>query len=78
MALTVTRLIGVYDADGSLVGELRYALRKVTGRGHCSLCDLTHRGVRARADWGDFKSRIGLSPPRTTVPWWLAGKNPAP
>ena len=47
----MTRLIGVYDVDGSVLGELRYALRKVTGRGHCSLCDLTHRGVRRRRDW---------------------------
>ena len=51
MALKITRLIGVYDADGSVLGELRYALRKVSGRGHCSLCDLTHRGVRRRRDW---------------------------
>ncbi len=60
MALKVTRLIGVYDADGSLVGELQYALRTVTGRGHCSLCDLTHRGVRSRADWGELCDRLDV------------------
>ena len=59
MALTVTRLIGVYDADGSLLGELRYALRKVAGRGHCSLCDLTHHGVRRRPEWADVEARLG-------------------
>ena len=58
MALTVTRLIGVYDADGSLVGELRYALRKVSGRGHCSLCELTHRGVRRRRAWDQLCERL--------------------
>jgi hypothetical protein len=47
----VDSIVGIYDADGGLLGELRYAARKVTGRGHCSLCDLTHRGVRRRADW---------------------------
>ena len=36
------RLVGIYDADGGLAGELRYALGKLTGRGKCALCDLTH------------------------------------
>ncbi len=36
------RLVGIYDADAGLTGELRYAFRKLTGRGKCALCDLTH------------------------------------
>ena len=31
----VRRLIGVYDADGSVVGELSYFLRARIGRAHC-------------------------------------------
>jgi hypothetical protein len=57
---TVTRLIGVYDADGSLLGELRYAARKLAGRGHCSLCDLTHRGVRRRPEWDEVTEHLGV------------------
>ena len=36
------QFVGIYDADGTLVGELRYALGKVTGRAKCALCDITH------------------------------------
>jgi len=45
------RLVGIYEADGGLVGELRYAIKKLVGRGHCSLCDVTHRGVRPKHEW---------------------------
>jgi len=60
MDTTVTRLIGVYDADGSLLGELRYALRKLAGQGHCSLCDLTHQGVRQRPEWAELTEHLGV------------------
>ncbi|WP_419917208.1 hypothetical protein [Candidatus Poriferisodalis sp.] len=36
------RLVGIYDADGGLAGELRYALGKLRGRSKCALCDITH------------------------------------
>ncbi len=36
------RLVGIYDAHGGLVGELRYAIGKLRGRHKCALCDLTH------------------------------------
>ena len=36
------RVVGIYNADGGLSGELRYALDKVLGRSDCALCELTH------------------------------------
>ncbi len=36
------RLVGIYDADGGLAGEFRYAFGKLTGRSKCALCDITH------------------------------------
>ncbi|WP_419944312.1 hypothetical protein [Candidatus Poriferisodalis sp.] len=36
------RFVGIYDADGSLAGELGYAFAKLTGRRRCALCDITH------------------------------------
>ena len=36
------RIVGIYNADGGLSGELRYALDKVLGRSGCGLCDITH------------------------------------
>ena len=35
-------LVGIFDADGGLRGELRYVIGKLAGRGHCALCDITH------------------------------------
>lgn len=35
-------IVGIYDADGTLSGELRYAVGKILGRGKCALCDITH------------------------------------
>jgi hypothetical protein len=49
--MAVRRLIGVYDADGSLRGELSYWVGARVGRAHCALCDLTHALVRERGDW---------------------------
>jgi hypothetical protein len=36
------QLVGIYDADGGIAGELRYAIGKLAGRSKCALCDLTH------------------------------------
>lgn len=54
----VTRLTGVYQADGSLIGELRYVVGTVFGQAHCSLCDITHGRVRQKAAWRDERDRL--------------------
>jgi hypothetical protein len=53
----ITRLIGVYDADGGLRGEIAYVAGKVTGR-HCTLCDITHSPVRRRREWDTYVSTL--------------------
>ena len=35
-------LYAIYDADGSVLGELRYVRDKCIGKAVCALCDLTH------------------------------------
>jgi hypothetical protein len=50
---TIVSLIGVYDADGGLRGELAYLAGKARGH-HCSLCDITHSPVRRRTAWVDY------------------------
>jgi hypothetical protein len=50
----VVEVLGVYDADGGVRGELAYAVGKVLGRAHCSLCDVTHGTVRRKRDWDAF------------------------
>ncbi len=47
----VRRLVGVYDADGTMLGELSYFVGARLGRAHCALCDITHGLVRERTDW---------------------------
>ena len=51
MSDRIVRLVGVYDADGSVRGELSYFVRSLVGRAHCALCDITHGRVRERAAW---------------------------
>jgi hypothetical protein len=47
----VRRLVGVYDADGSLRGEVKYWIGARLGRAHCALCDITHSSIRERSGW---------------------------
>tara|TARA_B110000438_G_scaffold278342_1_gene301800 strand:- start:419 stop:766 length:348 start_codon:yes stop_codon:yes gene_type:complete len=35
-------LVGIYNADSGIIGELTYLFNKVLGKNHCHLCDLTH------------------------------------
>ena len=47
----VRELIGVYDADGTLLGEARYWIGARFGRSNCALCEITHGLFTERADW---------------------------
>lgn len=44
-------LVGVYDADGTLRGELAYLVGRRRGTHHCALCDITHGALRERPEW---------------------------
>ncbi len=61
----LTRLVGVYDADGSLRGEVAYWVGTRLGQTHCSLCEITHGTFRERSDWK--ACRAGLPVPFDTV-----------
>ena len=56
----IARYIGVYDADGSVVGELSYVIGRALGRAHCSLCDITHGAVREKAAWRSCVRTLGV------------------
>ncbi len=53
-------IIGVYDADGSLVGEARYWIGARLGRTHCSLCEITHGIFREKAQWRSCRDSLGI------------------
>ena len=46
-----TEVVGVYDADGGLVGEAAYVWGRLRGTAHCSLCDITHSPLRRKPAW---------------------------
>jgi hypothetical protein len=57
---TARRLVGVYHADGSLLGELRYWVGARLGSAHCSLCDITHGTFRAKPEWVSRCGELGV------------------
>ncbi len=57
----IVRLVGVYDADGTVRGELAYWVGARLGRRHCALCHITHGSVRQRPEWK--ACRAGLPVP---------------
>ena len=60
----IIRLVGVYDADNTLRGEVSYWIGARLGRRHCSLCEITHGSVRQRPEWK--ACRAGLPVPFET------------
>ena len=63
MPETVRELIGVYDADGTLVGEVRYWIGARLGRTHCGLCEITHGLFTERADWRQCRDQLDVEFP---------------
>ncbi|MEY2399622.1 MAG: hypothetical protein QOJ00_2796 [Actinomycetota bacterium] len=60
----VDELVGVYDADSGVIGELSYWVKARFGNAHCALCDITHGSVRERPEWK--QRRAALRVPVTT------------
>jgi hypothetical protein len=58
MVQPVVDVVGVYDADGGVVGEVTYVVGHLIGRSSCSLCELTHGSVRRRPDWDAMVGRL--------------------
>lgn len=56
----VDRILGVYNADGGLVGELRYIVGHVLGTVSCALCDITHSPIRRKREWDAFVADLGV------------------
>lgn len=61
---TIVRLIGVYDAQGTLRGEAAYWIGARLGRRHCSLCEVTHGLFTEKNEWRSC--RDGLPVPFDT------------
>ena len=61
----IVKLTGVYDANGSLAGELSYWMGARLGTRHCALCEITHGLVRTKPEWRE--ARDGLPVEFTAV-----------
>jgi hypothetical protein len=58
--VTIRRLVGVYNANGSLTGELAYFVGARLGRAHCALCEITHGLAREKAEWKSCRSGLAV------------------
>ncbi len=58
--MEVTRLVGVYRADGGLRGELRYLAGHYLHGQSCSLCEITHSPFRRKAAWDTGVAALGI------------------
>ena len=54
----IVKLTGVYDANGSLPGELAYWVGARLGVRHCALCEITHGLVRAKPEWHQARDEL--------------------
>ena len=59
------RVIGVYDADGGLRGELAYLTGRLLGVAHCALCEITHGKSGEEAGFRTMRRSLGV--PVTTI-----------
>lgn len=57
--ISLKALYIVYDADGTVAGEMLYLLRKWLGKGHCAACDITHGPRKVKPEWTSLQ-RTGL------------------
>ena len=53
-------VVGVYNADSTILGEVSYWIGARLGLRHCSLCDITHGLFTKRADWQECESALPI------------------
>ena len=59
-SIGLPRLVGVYNADGGLLGEIVYVVGHLLGRVECALCDITHSPIRQKTAWKDMVTRLAI------------------
>ena len=56
----MARYTGIYNADGTLLGEIAYITKKIVGRCSCALCDITHGWTGRRRDFDATCNAAGI------------------
>ncbi|MFM9139908.1 MAG: hypothetical protein ACKOTH_05070 [Solirubrobacterales bacterium] len=55
----IVAFTGVYDADGTLAGELSYWVgAHVTGSRQCAICEITHGRFTEKARWRELAAGL--------------------
>lgn len=57
----------IYDADGTLTGELVYMAKKALGLAHCAACDITHGPRREKPEFTALKTSTGWTVPLLNI-----------
>ena len=60
MTSNITELIGVYDADSTLLGEISYWVGARLGITHCSLCELTLGLFTKKTEWNQCAESLAI------------------
>jgi hypothetical protein len=73
--MAMQTLYVLYNADGSVLGKLRYGYRKITcpkdAESECAACDITHGGLSLKETdaWVQAKKDIEASSDTSVVQW---------
>ena len=59
-APAAARLVGVYDANGSIPGEIAYWVGARLGTRHCALCEITHGVFRKKSEWTQCENAMPI------------------
>lgn len=58
--MPVQSVIGVYRADGGVIGEFRYLIDHYLRGQSCTLCDITHSPFRRKSAWDQQVANLGI------------------
>ena len=58
MTETRATLIGIYKADGGVIGELSYFFGHLIGVRSCSLCDISHSPVKKKSAFKQLEQEL--------------------
>lgn len=56
----VDKLVGLYNANSSLVGEIVFLFGKLIGRTECVLCDITHGPFQKKSAFSSAQQTLGV------------------
>ena len=55
---TTPKIYFIYNASGTIGGEISYLYGKYFQNQHCELCDITHSSVSAKPEWKAWISNL--------------------